>query len=246
MAGIRISGARRTYGSSGGEVHAVDGIDLKIADGEFVVLMGASGSGKTTLLNLIGGLDRLSAGRLEVLGTDLAGLSEARLAGLRMTSIGFVFQELNLLPELTLQENVALPLEGAGVPRAEARRRADEALARVGLAELGPRFPDEVSGGQQQRAAIARAVVGERRLLLADEPTGALDSATGTQVMRTLRELCDSGVTVVVSTHNPANAQYADRVVRMRDGRIDGITAGNSATTGSSATAGNPTTGRSA
>ncbi len=117
------------------------------------------------------------------------------------------------------------------MPRAEARRRADEALARVGLAELGPRFPDEVSGGRQQRAAIARAVVGERRLLLADEPTGALDSATGSQVMRTLRELCDSGVTVVVSTHNPANAQYADRVVRMRDGRIDGITA----TTGRSA-----------
>ncbi|MFJ1756610.1 ABC transporter ATP-binding protein [Kitasatospora sp. NPDC088134] len=225
MAGIRLSGVRRTYGESGGKVHAVKDVDLEIADGEFIVLVGASGSGKTTLLNLIGGLDRPSAGRLDVLGTDLVGLPEKRLAALRLTSVGFVFQELNLLPELTLRENVALPLEGAGVPRTEARRRADEALGRVGLAGLGPCFPDEVSGGQQQRAAIARAVVGERRLLLADEPTGALDSETGTQVMRLLRELCDSGVTVVVSTHNPANAEYADRVVRMRDGRIDGITA---------------------
>ncbi|MFE1316536.1 ABC transporter ATP-binding protein [Kitasatospora phosalacinea] len=234
MAGIRISGVRRTYGDSGSKVHAVNGVDLEIADGEFIALMGASGSGKTTLLNLIGGLDRPTAGRLEVLGTDLTGLPEEQLAALRLTSVGFVFQELNLLPELTLRENVALPLEGAGVPRVEAVRRAEEALGRVGLAGLGPRFPDEVSGGQQQRAAIARAVVGERRLLLADEPTGALDSATGTQVMQLLRELCDSGVTVVVSTHNPANAQYADRVVRMRDGRIDGITTGASSTAGRS------------
>ncbi|MFB7378694.1 ABC transporter ATP-binding protein [Kitasatospora purpeofusca] len=207
-------------------------MDLEIADGEFVVVMGTSGSGKTTLLNLIGGLDRATAGRLQVLGMDLAGLSEARLAQLRMVSIGFVFQEFNLLPELTLQENVALPLEGAGVARAQARRRADEALSRVGLAGLGPRFPDEVSGGQQQRAAIARAVVGERRLLLADEPTGALDSATGAQVMSTLRELCDSGVTAIVSTHNPANAEHADRVVRMQDGRIVETTAGGSRASG--------------
>ncbi|MFE6872754.1 ABC transporter ATP-binding protein [Kitasatospora sp. NPDC057692] len=204
----------------------MNGVDLDIGDGEFVVVMGTSGSGKTTLLNLIGGLDRSTAGRLEVLGMDLAGLPEARLARLRMVSIGFVFQEFNLLPELTLRENVALPLEGSGVARAQARRRADAALARVGLAGLGPRFPDEVSGGQQQRAAIARAVVGERRLLLADEPTGALDSATGAQVMGTLRELCDSGVTAIVSTHNPANADYADRIVRMQDGRIVDITVG--------------------
>ncbi|MFI9783509.1 ABC transporter ATP-binding protein [Kitasatospora sp. NPDC051984] len=235
LASVILSGVRRTYASSGGDVHAVNDVDLEVADGEFIVLMGTSGSGKTTLLNLIGGLDRASAGRLEVLGEDLAGLSEARLARLRMISIGFVFQELNLLPELTLQENVALPLEGSGVTRAEARRRADEALVRVGLSGLGPRFPDEVSGGQQQRAAIARAVVGERRLMLADEPTGALDSATGAQVMKTLRDLCDSGVTAIVSTHNPANAEYADRVVRMQDGRIVEITAGSSFTSGQSA-----------
>ncbi|MFE7561222.1 ABC transporter ATP-binding protein [Kitasatospora sp. NPDC057500] len=194
-------------------------VSLTVEAGELAVLVGASGSGKSTLLNLIGGLDRPDSGELSVLGSDMTAASEKELARMRLTRIGFVFQDFNLLRDLTLLENVSLPLEGAGVARRAARDAAAKALARVGLGGLGDRFPSEVSGGQQQRVAIARAVVGEREIVLADEPTGALDSATGREIMELLSGLSGEGTTVVLSTHNPANLAFASQVVTLRDGR---------------------------
>ncbi|GJF27507.1 hypothetical protein KNE206_02070 [Kitasatospora sp. NE20-6] len=217
---VELEGVARTFTSGDAAVRALHGISLQVGRGELVVLMGASGSGKTTLLSLVGGLDRADAGAVRVLGEDLGRLPERQLARRRLTTVGFVFQELNLLPELTLEENVSLPLEGAGVPRAAARTAARQALAEVGLDGTARRYPDEISGGQQQRVAIARAVVGDRRLVLADEPTGSLDSATGAEIMMLLRRLCDAGATVLLSTHNPANAAFADRIVHLKDGAL--------------------------
>ena len=210
----------RVHGTGPTAVRALGPIDLDVADGEFVAVMGPSGSGKSTFLGLAGALDLPTEGRVSILGTDLDELGTSQSATLRRRAIGFVFQELNLLPGLTALENVSLPLELDGVSSSDARRQSVEALARVQMERLSHRFPDDLSGGEQQRVAIARAMVGERRLLLADEPTGALDSVTGEVVMRCLREHVDRGRTVVLVTHDSSHAAWADRVVFLRDGQI--------------------------
>lgn len=210
----------RDHGSGPNLVHALRGVSLHVEAGEFVAVMGPSGSGKSTLLNLAGGLDRPTGGRVLVEGVDLSTLGKAELARLRRRSIGYVFQDLNLIPALTAAENVMLPRELDGVRTAQARREALRALEEVGVPELADRFPDEMSGGQQQRVAIARALVGERRLMLADEPTGALDTATGEEVMRLLRARCDAGAACLMVTHESRHAAWADRVVFLRDGVI--------------------------
>jgi putative ABC transport system ATP-binding protein len=196
------------------------GISFTAYAGELVAVMGPSGSGKSTLLTLAGGLDRPSEGHVLVEGQDLADLGHQGVARLRRTSVGYVFQDFNLIPALTAAENVALPLELDGTAARAARRAALAALAEVGLGELAGRFPDEMSGGQQQRVAIARAVVGERRLVLADEPTGALDTETGEEILRLLRGRCDAGAAGVLVTHEPRHAAWADRVVFLRDGVV--------------------------
>ncbi|ACY99085.1 MULTISPECIES: ABC transporter ATP-binding protein [Thermomonospora] len=210
----------RDHGAGPNLVHALRGVSLHVEAGEFVAVMGPSGSGKSTLLNLAGGLDRPTGGRVLVEGVDLSTLGKAELARLRRRSIGYVFQDLNLIPALTAAENVMLPRELDGVRTAQARREALRALEEVGVPELADRFPDEMSGGQQQRVAIARALVGERRLMLADEPTGALDTATGEEVMRLLRARCDAGAACLMVTHESRHAAWADRVVFLRDGVI--------------------------
>jgi putative ABC transport system ATP-binding protein len=193
---------------------------VSVVAGELVAVMGPSGSGKSTLLTLAGGLDHPTQGQVIVEGTDLGPLGQGELARMRRTSIGYVFQDFNLIPALTAVENVALPLELDGTSARAAKVAAAAALAEVGLDGLGRRFPDEMSGGQQQRVAIARAVVGQRRLILADEPTGALDSETGEEILRLLRARCDAGAAGVLVTHEPRHAAWADRVVFLRDGVV--------------------------
>ncbi len=210
----------RTYGSAVRQVRALGPVSFEIKPGELVAIMGPSGSGKTTLLSLAGALDRPSEGVVSVAGRELAALGPEGLAELRRRSIGFVFQDLNLLPGLTALENVALPLELDGIRPGPARHAARDALTEVHLEHLADRFPDDLSGGEQQRVAIARAFVGPRALLLADEPTGALDSITAEVVMRLLRGECDRGRTAVVVTHNPSHAAWADRVLYLRDGLL--------------------------
>jgi putative ABC transport system ATP-binding protein len=220
MSVLEIRGVYRTHGSGATAVHALNGIDLTVSPGELVAVMGPSGSGKSTLLNLAGGLDRPTTGEVAVEGEVLGTLTRRRLAALRRRSIGYVFQDLNLLPSLTAAENVSLPLELDGMSLRKARDIAVAALAEVDLAELAGRFPDDMSGGQQQRVAIARALVGERRLVLADEPTGALDSTTGESVLKLLRARVDAGAAGVLVTHEARHAGWADRVVFLRDGII--------------------------
>lgn len=210
----------RRHGAAESSVLALDSVDLQVSAGELVAVMGPSGSGKSTLLNLAGALDQPDEGRVLVAGQDLAGLSRRRLAALRRRVMGFVFQDLNLIPSLTAAENVALPLELDGTRPRPARAEALEALARVGIEELADRFPEQMSGGQQQRAAIARSLVGDRRLVLADEPTGALDSVSGETVLACLRERCDAGAAGLLVTHEPRHAAWANRVVFLRDGRV--------------------------
>jgi putative ABC transport system ATP-binding protein len=217
---VQLDGAARWFGAGHTEVLALHPTDLSVAGGELLAVMGPSGSGKTTLLALVGGLDRPSRGRVLVEGTDVGALNARGLAVLRRRTVGYVFQDLNLLAGLTARENVAIPLELDGQSPGTARPAAEEALASVGLASLADRFPDDLSGGEQQRVAIARALVGGRRILLADEPTGALDSITGESVMRLLRRHCDEGGTGILVTHDAAHAAWADRVVFLRDGRI--------------------------
>lgn len=217
---LRLEGVGRVHGKGAAEVHALHPIDLEVRAGEFLAVMGPSGSGKSTLLALAGGLDRPSTGRVLVEGAPLEGLSRARLADVRRRSVGYVFQSYNLIPSLTAAENIALPRELDGVPARTARAEALVALEELGIAELAGRFPEEMSGGQQQRVAIGRALAGERRLVLADEPTGALDSATGEAVLDLLRARCDGGAAAMMVTHDPAHAAWADRVVWLRDGRI--------------------------
>jgi putative ABC transport system ATP-binding protein len=217
---LRLAGVVQQYGEGGTAVRALDGIDLEVRAGELVAVMGASGSGKSSLLSIAGGLAAPSDGVVEIDGTDLAGLSPRRLAALRRTTLGFVFQDYNLVPTLTAVENVGLPLELDGWPRRRVRTAALEALAAVELTDQAARYPDELSGGQQQRIAIARAVVGPRRLILADEPTGALDSHTGEIVLRMLRARIDGGAGGVLVTHDARHAAWADRIVFLRDGRI--------------------------
>jgi putative ABC transport system ATP-binding protein len=211
----------KSYGSGPTEVRAVSGISLAIRPGEIVAVMGPSGCGKSTLLHLAGALEEPSAGRVLVAGRDLATMSLAERAELRRRDVGYVFQRLNLIPSLTAVENVMLPLELDGVSSGPARRAAVDALGVVGLSHHLDRYPDDFSGGQQQRIAIARSIVGTRTVLLADEPTGALDSANGDQVIELLASLpATRGTAVVLVTHEPRFASWADRVVFLRDGRI--------------------------
>jgi len=210
----------RTHGTGEGMVQALRGLTLMVAPGELVAVMGPSGSGKSTLLHLAGGLDQPTSGRVVVEGTVLGDLSRKELARVRRRSIGYVFQDFNLVPALTAAENVALPRELDGVSARKARREAVAALEEVGIPDLASRFPDDMSGGQQQRVAIARALVGDRRLVLADEPTGALDSTTGEAVMALLRARCDAGAAGVLVTHDARHAAWADRVVFLRDGLV--------------------------
>jgi len=217
---LRLSGVTREHRQGESVVHALRGVDLAVHAGELVAVMGPSGSGKSTLLHVAGGLDTPTAGEVLVEGRDLAALSPAQVAAVRRRSIGYVFQDLNLLPSLTALENVSLPLELDGARGGLARRAARDALDEVGVGHLAGRFPDDMSGGQQQRVAIARALVGPRRLLLADEPTGALDSTTGEEVLRVLRARCEAGAAGVLVTHEARHAAWADRVVFLRDGVV--------------------------
>lgn len=211
----------KSFGTGSTEVRALTDIDLDIGRGEFVSIMGPSGCGKSTLLHLAGALERPNAGQVQVDGVDLSDLSLAEAADLRRRDIGYVFQQLNLIPSLTALENVMLPLELDGISRRQARTEAVDAMARVGISEQVDRYPDDFSGGQQQRIAIARAIIGNRRLLLADEPTGALDTVNADQVVDLLGDLArEHGVTVVMVTHEPRFASATDRVVFLRDGRI--------------------------
>ena len=215
---LELDDVTRIHGSGATAVHALRGVSLTVAAGELVAVMGPSGSGKSTLLNVAGGLDTVTTGAVRIEGTDLAALSRADLAAVRRRSAGYVFQDLNLIPTLTAAENVALPLELDG--RRRIRALALAALEEVGVADLADRYPDEMSGGQQQRVAIARALVGERRLVLADEPTGALDSETGEAVLTLLRRRVDEGCAGVLVTHESRHAAWADRVVYLRDGAV--------------------------
>jgi putative ABC transport system ATP-binding protein len=217
---LELRGVSRAHGEGAARVLALCDVSLTVAAGELVAVMGPSGSGKSTLLNLAGGLDRPNGGTVLVEGQELAGMSRNALADLRRRCVGYVFQALNLVPGLTAVENVALPLELAGISPRRARRCAQAAMAEVELEGCDDRFPDEMSGGQQQRVAIARALIGERRLVLADEPTGALDSVTGEAVLRLLRSKVDAGAAGVLVTHEARHAAWADRVVFLRDGSI--------------------------
>jgi putative ABC transport system ATP-binding protein len=212
---------RREYRMGESTIRAVDGVSLQIAPGEFVALLGASGSGKSTLLNLIGGLDRSSSGTLQVMGAELSGMNGEALARYRRHTVGMVFQSFNLVSTMTLLENVELPMRFAEVERAERAARAREALDRVGLGGRIQHRPSELSGGEQQRASIARSLVNRPSLLLADEPTGNLDSKTGEEVMRFLEEFHAAGMTVLLVTHERALAEkHARRLLTLADGHL--------------------------
>lgn len=215
---LRFDAVTRVHGSGETAVTALDDVSFSVHGGELVAVMGPSGSGKSTLLSLAGGLDTPTSGAVRVDGVDLGSLGAAAVAALRRRCLGYVFQEFNLIPALTAAENVALPRELDRVRRGRARKEADAALAEVGLADLAGRFPDDMSGGQQQRVAIARALIGGRRLVLADEPTGALDTQTGDAVLRLLRGRCDAGAAGLLVTHEARHAGWADRVIFLRDG----------------------------
>lgn len=210
----------KVHGSGATEVRALRDVDLSVDRGELVAVMGPSGSGKSTLLTIAGSLEEATSGEILIDGSEISALSLDDRARLRRRSIGYVFQDFNLLAGLTAVENVALPLELDGVPSSQAQDSAYEALRSLGLEDRAAHFPDDLSGGEQQRVAVARAVVGNRRLLLADEPSGALDSVNGEAVMRLLRDACQRGMAGVVVTHDSQLAAWADRVVFLRDGRM--------------------------
>jgi putative ABC transport system ATP-binding protein len=219
---IEAHGLRKVHGSGDAGVVALDDVDVALGHGEFLAVTGPSGCGKSTLLNLLGGLDRPTAGEIYLHGERVDGASESRRARLRRTELGFVFQFFNLIDNLTVADNVELPALLAGVPAREARRRAGELLERLGLADTAARVPGSLSGGQQQRVAIARALVNRPSVLLADEPTGNLDSAAAREVVSVLRERSDEGQAIVLVTHDLRVASAARRVLRMRDGAIVG------------------------
>jgi putative ABC transport system ATP-binding protein len=220
VSALQLRAVSRIYGEGAAEVAALRNIDLTVDDGELVAVMGPSGSGKSTLLTISGTLEEPTSGEVLIGDVAVSGLSRDDKARLRRQSIGYVFQDYNLLAGLTAAENVSLPLELDGVPLRTARASAMAALEELGVAADSNRFPDELSGGERQRVAIARAVVGDRHLLLADEPSGALDSVNGEAVMRLIRTACQRGVAGVVVTHDAQLASWADRVVFLRDGRV--------------------------
>jgi putative ABC transport system ATP-binding protein len=217
---LELRHVSKVYGSGPTEVHALGEINLSVERGELVAIMGPSGSGKSTLLTIAGSLEGATSGQVLVDGADLATVSRSDQARMRRRSIGYVFQDFNLLPGLTAVENVSLPLELDGVPSKAARATGLEAMEELGVADRADRYADELSGGERQRVAIARAIVGERGLLLADEPTGALDSLNGEAVMRVLRAATQRGVAGVVVTHEAQLASWADRVIFLRDGHV--------------------------
>ncbi|MFM7512828.1 MAG: ABC transporter ATP-binding protein [Cyanobium sp.] len=217
-----LIGVQKVYGSGDAEVRALDGLDLTVHAGDYLAVMGASGSGKSTAMNILGCLDRPSSGSYRLNGVPVESLDDDALADLRNHQLGFVFQQFHLLPQLTAMENVMLPMVYAGVPVGERRRRAQEALERVGLGQRLNNKPNQLSGGQQQRVAIARAIINNPAMLLADEPTGALDSRTTEEVLAIFDELHRSGITLVLVTHEDDVAARAEQVVQFRDGRLIG------------------------
>ena len=225
MTVLKLRNVSKVYGQGAAEVHALRGIDLTIGAGTMVAVMGPSGSGKSTLLTIAGSLEEPTGGSVWVGGSELTAMSRGERARLRRRSIGYVFQDFNLLPGLTAAENVALPLELDGTGMRSARAAGVAALTEFGLADRVSHFPDEMSGGERQRVALARALVGDRQLILADEPSGALDSANGEAVMRLLHTARKRGVAIVVVTHDAQLAAWADRVMFLRDGRVADQTA---------------------
>jgi putative ABC transport system ATP-binding protein len=217
---IRLTNLRKAYRTESVETTALDDVDLQIDKGEFAAIMGPSGCGKSTLLNIIGLLDRPTGGTYQLEGREVANLPQSALTDIRKRRIGFIFQNFNLIDELTVRENVELALLYHGISAAQRRARVDKVLDKVGIAHRAGHRPSQLSGGQQQRVAVARAVVAEPPLILADEPTGNLDTAHGEEVMRMLRALNEEGATIVMVTHSPAHADYAGRIVNMLDGRV--------------------------
>jgi putative ABC transport system ATP-binding protein len=217
---IDLQGIHRTYVMGDQELHALDGVDLMIGSNEYVAIIGPSGSGKSTLMNLIGCLDKPSQGSYHLSGSDVGTMSDSELADIRNQEIGFIFQSFNLLPRASALRNVMQPLVYRGVPAGERKERAAEALGHVGLGDRMDHLPNELSGGQRQRVAVARALVGQPAILLADEPTGNLDSQTSQEILGLFDQLYSEGQTIIMVTHEPEIAAHCARVVRMRDGKI--------------------------
>ncbi|MEC8226410.1 MAG: ABC transporter ATP-binding protein, partial [Pseudomonadota bacterium] len=217
---IKLTNLSRVFRTQDVETTALNNINLQVNEGEFLAIMGPSGCGKSTLLSILGMLDSPSAGNFEFLGEDIAGFGEKQLAALRKASIGFVFQSFNLIDELTVFENVELPLQYQNISKSERKQRVEDILKRVAIDHRADHLPQQLSGGQQQRVAVARALVINPKLILADEPTGNLDSKNGDEVMAMLRELNREGTTVIVVTHSEKEGNYADRLVRLLDGQV--------------------------
>ncbi len=217
---IEMHGLTKAYRTSDIETTALDNINLEVNAGEFIAIMGPSGCGKSTLLNIVGMLDSPDSGRYSFFGDDVAGYNESKLANIRKQNIGFIFQSFNLVDELTVAENVMLPLLYQKVPGAEREQRVQAVMERVGIAHRAGHRPQQLSGGQQQRVAVARAVVNNPKLILADEPTGNLDTTNGEEVLELLNQLNRDGTTIVMVTHDPGHADHAGRVVNMLDGRV--------------------------